>query len=241
MKRQNFASALAANYVSIVDFRFSFPPPVIIIFFMSDEIKLWSTHAEREKWETLADIYSIFMTTEHLEKAYIRDAISAEEYTVACNKLIAQFKTAVEVVGEKRGMDWQLFFNTYQMNCPAALRRLTEIGVPATVEHSAGTETLDKSAKHVAATVRYFITVMDMLKINMLASDQLHPALTDLMLSMNKVPNLGPDFEPKHTIKKWLITLNKMGASGALNSEEARQLLFELDAAYTMFNEALSL
>ena len=42
-------------------------------------MKLFENNRERERWETLADIYSLFVTVEHLEKAYIRDAIPAEE------------------------------------------------------------------------------------------------------------------------------------------------------------------
>lgn len=56
----------------------------------------------------MADLYSIFIATENLEKAYIRDAISAEEYpyiflllrySSACYKLIAQYKTSVQSLG----------------------------------------------------------------------------------------------------------------------------------------------
>ncbi|KAJ1498987.1 Vacuolar protein-sorting-associated protein 28, partial [Coelomomyces lativittatus] len=62
------------------------------------EIQLWNTTSEREKYESLADLYAIMVTTEHLEKQYIRDSISPSEYTPTCTKLIAQFKTALNLV-----------------------------------------------------------------------------------------------------------------------------------------------
>jgi len=47
---------------------------------MTDEVRLFRSSKEREKWENLADLYSIFIATENLEKSYIRDFVSADEY-----------------------------------------------------------------------------------------------------------------------------------------------------------------
>lgn len=44
------------------------------------EVKLYNNTKEREMYENMADLYSIIKTVEHLEKAYIRDSISATEY-----------------------------------------------------------------------------------------------------------------------------------------------------------------
>ena len=35
---------------------------------------------ERAMYENLADLFSIIVTTEHLENAYVRDCVSADEY-----------------------------------------------------------------------------------------------------------------------------------------------------------------
>jgi ESCRT-I complex subunit VPS28 len=43
------------------------------------EIKLWADTKDRRKYEDLADLFAIFKTTEHLEAAYVRDAITPEE------------------------------------------------------------------------------------------------------------------------------------------------------------------
>ncbi len=43
-------------------------------------VKLFNNNREREMYDNMADLYSIMKTTEALEKAYVRDAITAEEY-----------------------------------------------------------------------------------------------------------------------------------------------------------------
>lgn len=48
--------------------------------------------------DLVADLYAIFKTTEKLERAYVRDAISSKEYEPACQKLIGQYKTLWETL-----------------------------------------------------------------------------------------------------------------------------------------------
>lgn len=45
-----------------------------------------------------ADLFAIVKTTEKLERAYVRDAISAKDYEPLCEKLIAQFRTLWETL-----------------------------------------------------------------------------------------------------------------------------------------------
>lgn len=54
----------------------------------SDDITLWNGPKERSHFEDMADLYSIIKTTQHLEKAYVRDLISADEYTAECQRLM---------------------------------------------------------------------------------------------------------------------------------------------------------
>jgi ESCRT-I complex subunit VPS28 len=51
---------------------------------------------DREKLDNLADIYSIIVATEHLERAYLRDALTQQSYILLLNKLISQYHTASE-------------------------------------------------------------------------------------------------------------------------------------------------
>lgn len=45
-----------------------------------------------------ADLFAIVKTTEKLERAYVRDAVSAKDYEPLCAKLIAQFRTLWETL-----------------------------------------------------------------------------------------------------------------------------------------------
>lgn len=49
----------------------------------------------------VADLFAILKTTEKLERAYVRDAISAKDYEPFCSKLIGQFKTLYETLRDQ--------------------------------------------------------------------------------------------------------------------------------------------
>ena len=188
------------------------------------EVKLSNNSQDREKYDNLADLFSILTATEHLERLYIRDAITVQEYTVACQKLIAQYKTAVGLLGVG---DVEQFMREYGLTCAAAVKRLVTVGVPATIEHGEASGE-QNSAKTVAETVQYFITLMDSLKLNYVAVDQIHPQLSDLIQSIHRV-SLPKEYEGKAKIRNWLIVLNKMKASDELSADQVRQLLFDLE------------
>ncbi|EIE92275.1 hypothetical protein RO3G_17082 [Rhizopus delemar RA 99-880] len=143
----------------------------------------------------MADLYSIIVLMEHLEKAFIRDSITAEEYTPQCANLIAKYKTTLNFLSDSV-IDLESFMNDYKLSCPAAVSRF-KIGVPATYEHAIGDNKNDvgKSAKYIAESVLHFITLMDTLRLNRYAVDELHPILADLIQSLNNVPGLPADFE----------------------------------------------
>lgn len=71
-----------------------------------DHSILYKTQKQKNYYENLSDLYSILNTTEQLEKAYIRDSISSSKYLfksnngyeLHCSKLIAHFKTALNLV-----------------------------------------------------------------------------------------------------------------------------------------------
>ncbi|KAJ3371717.1 Vacuolar protein-sorting-associated protein 28 [Allomyces arbusculus] len=205
------------------------------------EIRLWKTNAEREQVENLADLYAIIVTVDRLEKQYIRDSIPSSEYTPACTKLIAQFKTALNLV-QDQVPSVEAFMKEYRLNCPLAANRLLKVGVPATVEHGGGLggagggRDSGNSAKYVAETVQHFITVMDSVKLGLVAVDQLHPLLADLLAAMNQIPQ---DLACKATLRDWLITLNQMKASDTLTDDQARQLHFDVERAHAEFYRSL--
>eukprot|EP00252_Welwitschia_mirabilis_P012613 TRINITY_DN2785_c0_g1_i1.p1 TRINITY_DN2785_c0_g1~~TRINITY_DN2785_c0_g1_i1.p1 ORF type:complete len:214 (+),score=24.64 TRINITY_DN2785_c0_g1_i1:211-852(+) len=202
------------------------------------EVRLWNDKREREMYDNFADLYAIIRTTEKVEKAYVRDAISPKEYETECTKLIAQFKTLRNSLKDTV-QSVERFMETYKMDCPAAANRLLVSGIPATVEHRVASSDATGGAVAVAECVQNFITAMDSLKLNMVAVDQLYPTLTDLYSALNRVPQIHPDFEGKVKVREWISRLKNMKANEELVEQESRQLLFDLETSYNAFMDSL--
>ncbi|EGD91907.2 hypothetical protein H113_00515 [Trichophyton rubrum MR1459] len=129
------------------------------------------------------------------------------------------------------------------MECPRATERL-RIGLPATVEqpsHAISQNTAtgpSASGSLILTATENFITFLDALKLNMLSKDALHPLLSEVIQSVNKVTE--QDFENRGKIIQWLITLNQMRATEELSEEQARELAFEMEQAYQGFKATLN-
>jgi ESCRT-I complex subunit VPS28 len=123
-------------------------------------------------------------------------------------------------------------FRAHQLDCPLGYHRLVVVGIPD-VPAPIGT------AKIVAEVVQYFITLMDSLKLGMVAVDEIQPLLGDLISSLNQVNTLPPEFEAKQKVQHWLTTLNKMKASDELDKEQIRQMMFDLESSYNAFHRAI--
>lgn len=95
-----------------------------------NEIKLYENSKERDLLEDLSDLYSIFKTTDLLEAAYSRDAITPAEYAEACNRFITQFKaTEKGLIHSNAIVDAASFYREYDVDCPRAYHRLIEAGL----------------------------------------------------------------------------------------------------------------
>jgi ESCRT-I complex subunit VPS28 len=46
---------------------------------LDEEVRPYTTSAEREKTENLATLYSIIVSLEYLERAYVRDSVTGKE------------------------------------------------------------------------------------------------------------------------------------------------------------------
>ncbi|AET37425.1 ESCRT-I subunit protein VPS28 Ecym_1175 [Eremothecium cymbalariae DBVPG len=200
---------------------------------------------QRETVETLAEIYSIIIALDQVEKSYLRDGISSQDYTNTVNKLLAQYKTYLtnsENV-EKEFGDLQKFKERWNLSASNAITRI-ERGIPVTVEHgiqdvsgasngAAAVSNSRFSAKAVAEATGNFITVMDALKLNYKAKDQLHPLMSELLLSINRVS--AQDFEHRAKLVEWIVEINKMKVNEQISDEKVREFLFDLDSAYKAF------
>lgn len=57
------------------------------------EVKLTNTRAERDLQDSLAEIFSILVTLDELEKAFLKDAIPEADYTDICDRSLKQYKS----------------------------------------------------------------------------------------------------------------------------------------------------
>lgn len=94
------------------------------------EVKLSSSSAERDLFESLAEIYSIILTLDGLEKAYIKDAITESEYTETCARLLKQYKSSLSDETVAKGfVDLDTFKRTWGV-CGLAFPLLIFITIP---------------------------------------------------------------------------------------------------------------
>lgn len=128
------------------------------------------------------------------------------------------------------------------MEVPRATERI-RIGLPSTVtapSHNATNNSNNTGGSNgtlVLEATQDFITFMDALKLGLLAKDQLHPLLSDLIQSVNKVTDR--DFDGRGKIVQWLITLNQMKATEEVSEDKARELELDMSMAYQGFKETL--
>ncbi|SNX87628.1 probable VPS28 - protein involved in vacuolar traffic [Melanopsichium pennsylvanicum] len=214
-----------------------------------EEARLYTNNHDRERYENMATLFSLIVALDYLERAYVRESISENEYAPACTRLLAQYKTMLKLIVDQENNSSKPihhlsdFMRIYNMNYLAAFHRFN-VGVPATVEHAStnSSQTSSERAKWVAETTQNFITFMDALKLKLRAKDQLHPMLSDLMRGYSRsddVTKHGEAQETRAKLLKWLITLNQMKASDEIDEHQARQMLFDVEGAYNSFFRAL--
>jgi len=201
---------------------------------LMEEVKLYRNARDREKFDNMADLFSILSTLQQLEKAYIRDCVTPKEYTAACSKLLVQYKTAIKLVqGYEECPNIETFVRKFKLDCPAALQRIKD-DRPITIKDDKG-----NTSKCIADIVALFITLMDKVRLELKAMDQLQPDLRDLLDTMNRLSILPSDFEGKQKVQIWLDTFTTMSASEELTDEQARQLTHDLEVGYNAFNRLL--
>jgi ESCRT-I complex subunit VPS28 len=204
-----------------------------------EEVREFSSSAERKNVEELGTLFTIIRVTEALEAAYSRDAVTPEKYSEECRKLISQFKsTESALISSGAIQSAQDFIDTHQISCPRATETLIKYGVPSTVIHS--THDDSGTAYLSAQATQAFITLMDAIRLEQRAVDDIKPLIIALCSALGKVPSLPAHFEGSVKMTLWLQKLNQMRAVDEITEDDARQLLMELDSSYAAFVEVLA-
>lgn len=198
-----------------------------------EEVKLYRNAREREKHDNMAELYAVVSTLQHLEKAYMRDCVRAQEYTAACSRLLVQYRVAFKQVQGDEFPTIESFVDKYRLDCLAALERIKE-NKPNLIKDDKG-----NTNKYIAEIVSLFITLMDKLRLEFRAMDMIQPELRDLRDTMDRLLMLPEDFEGKLKVQEWLDKLSEMSASDELSEAQVRQLVFDLESSYGAFNKFL--
>jgi len=194
------------------------------------KIRLATQPQEKKIYDILANLFSIIKTTEALEALYSNSAVSQQEYQKQCSMLISHFKTARKKAEMEKDEDIRTFMKTHKLDCPLAYTRLVEFPVPDTGSSAGG------GVKVVAETTQHFITLKDALALNIKAVDEIQPLLTDLVDSASRSL---VKFHGQERLTEWLADLHRMKASEELSDEQRRQMMHDIDAAYSSFHMAL--
>jgi ESCRT-I complex subunit VPS28 len=224
------------------------------------EVKLAETRAERDLQDSLAELFSIIVTLDELEKAFLKDAVPEADYTEICDRSLKQYKSilADETVARAFG-SLDEFKAEWDLEVPRATERI-RVGMPSTAVHASAGSMLSSGGGPASGAgsgaggmgggvggvggalileaTQDFITFLDALRLGLLAKDQLHPLLTDVIQSVNKVTDR--DFENRGKIVQWLITLNQMKATEELTEAQARELELDINSAYQGFKNTLT-
>ena len=198
------------------------------------------TAAEKHQQTNEANLFSLIRTVESLERAFVNGSVKAEDYEKHCSQLIAQFRVAERAL---KDMTIEEFIDEHGIDCPLAQERLLGTGVAATHLYNVGGE----SSRHshaggdsllVFELSQHFVTLMDSLKLNMRAVDELHPTLKELQSTVSKIAN-AEQLDGMDKIMLWLKKLNSLRAHDVLTEEDARQMGLDLENAYTSFHKWL--
>jgi ESCRT-I complex subunit VPS28 len=126
------------------------------------------------------------------------------------------------------------------MEVPRATERI-RIGLPSTVTapsiNTAATSSNGTNGTLILEATQDFITFLDALKLGLLEKHQLHPLLSDVIQSVNKVTYR--DFDGRGKIVQWLIALNQMKATEEISEDQARELELDMNSAYQGFKATL--
>ncbi|GMM51664.1 ESCRT-I subunit protein [Starmerella bacillaris] len=186
----------------------------------------------------LAEVYSLIISIDEIEKAFERDSINMDDYNDIIGKLLNNYATLIrEEAVENQFSSLKDFVAEYNIQAQKGIRRI-ELGIPATAEYIEGSSSQvsnrgHTSAKAVAQAAGNFITFCDGVHLNYRGKEDLHPLLAALATSLNRVTKMN--FNGRSKIVEWLIKLNQLKSNEKLTEEESVQCFVDVEEAYNNF------
>uniref|UniRef100_A0A8B9M7Y3 Vacuolar protein sorting-associated protein 28 homolog n=1 Tax=Accipiter nisus TaxID=211598 RepID=A0A8B9M7Y3_9AVES len=147
----------------------------------------------------MAELFAVVKTLQALEKAYIKDCVSPNEYTAACSRLLVQFKAALKQVQGSEISSIDDFCRKFRLDCPLAMERIKE-DRPITIKDDKG-----NLNRCIADIVSLFITVMDKLRLEIRAMDEVGYRCSSMCC--------GSPWSPGLATPAWRLTPNSLPRS----------------------------
>nr|CCC95651.1 unnamed protein product [Trypanosoma congolense IL3000] len=206
------------------------------------EVAYTISPGERQHVEYLADLFAIILAVEKVEKAMLRDIISQEQYTTARNRLLEKYKSTVTYIEESRNPFYttiESFWDNYGSRCPAARTRIQKAfdnTLQQEAQESDGGNIVNP--RLVLECGQHFITLMDSLKLQQTAVDQLYTLLADLLRCLQRLNLTHQDFFQR--LASWKEKFDSMNASDELDDRDTREFAFVLECGYQAFHAYLT-
>ncbi|KAH9598265.1 Vacuolar protein sorting-associated Vps28 [Trypanosoma melophagium] len=201
------------------------------------EVAFTISPGERQHVEYLADLFAVIVAIEKIEKAILRDLITQQQYDTTINRLLEKYKSTVSHLEQGSNPYYTTidsFWENYGSKCPAARTRIQLGFEVAKQQQQAGRV----DPRLVLECGQYFITLMDSLKLQQTAVDQLYTLLTDLIQGLKRLNVEDLDFFQR--LLSWKNKLDTMNASDELNEKDTREFAFVLERGYQAFHGYLS-
>eukprot|EP00760_Papus_ankaliazontas_P022826 PhM_4_TR19030/c0_g1_i1/m.67208/K12184/VPS28; ESCRT-I complex subunit VPS28 len=212
-------------------------------------MRLAHTPEERQRCEYEADLYSLIVSIEKLEKAHLRFLVSESTFQTTMKQLLGKFSDLCDQMDLPTIDAVDKFMRKYRLTCPAAKNRITlgsvspGAGSPSSRTDKPNTsnpaEAQQRSAvnpKYVLEVGQLFITLLDSLKLGQNAKDQIQPLLSDLIDALERGLK---DFEEIPQLKMWHGRLEAMRASDELDAESARDMAYDVERGYNLLHKVL--
>eukprot|EP01062_Namystynia_karyoxenos_P078577 TRINITY_DN8114_c0_g1_i1.p1 TRINITY_DN8114_c0_g1~~TRINITY_DN8114_c0_g1_i1.p1 ORF type:complete len:208 (+),score=67.67 TRINITY_DN8114_c0_g1_i1:87-710(+) len=197
-------------------------------------VQLVETREDKERYDGLADLYSLLMTLERVEKAYVRAHISPETYQAQCHRLLSAYRMSDPVLKE-RGVKLKEFIAEFHMSVPHAEMRI-QVGHPQTVVDGTG-KTAHFNPTLVSATTEAFINLIDALKLEQHSSENASLCCVECL---NKLNQAAPNLAGIEVIKSWASKLDKWQLSQPFPAEEERQMAHDVEKVYSAWQAWLA-
>ncbi|GCE98855.1 vacuolar protein-sorting-associated protein 28 [Zygosaccharomyces mellis] len=224
---------------------------------------------QREVTEALAELYSIIICVDQVEKMYLKDVILDEsEYNRVTTRLLQQYRAIMTNNDEDHdfqtafGGSLQEFCKKYGVIASNGVLRL-EKGIPLTTEHAAtdgnvksGNTLQNSQSASASATDRDGVTTTgeNLARGIAEATGNFITVMDAVKLGYRTRDQLHPllaelllstnrvarlESKSRGRLVEWLVHVNRLRGQESIDEKAARKLLEDLDTAYREFYSAL--